>query len=417
MAASNWAGNYQYQAARLHQPETIDELRGLVARCGRLKVLGTRHSFNDVVDTTGDHVSLARFDRVLAIGNSTVTVEPAITYGALSRQLHAAGLALHNLASLPHISVAGACTTATHGSGDANGNLATAVSAVELVTGDGDVKQFSRGDDEFDGVVVSLGALGVVTRLTLDVVPSFQVRQTIYENLPFDAVLAHFDAVTLAAYSVSLFTDWRGDAINQVWLKRRDGDDDRSDTLRSLGATAATADVHPIPGMPTENCTAQMGVAGPWHERLPHFRMEFTPSSGEELQSEYFVPREHAAEALRAVNGLRDRIAPLLHVSEIRTIAADELWMSPHYRRASVGIHFTWRKNWPAVRELLPVIEAALAPFGARPHWGKLFTMPPQRVQAQYERLGDFRKLIEALDPRGRCRNAFLDRYVYAVSS
>jgi alditol oxidase len=415
MTGSNWAGNHRYQSAHLHEPETIDELRTLVGCSERLKVLGTRHSFNDIADTTGDHVSLARFDRVLAIGDSTVTVEPAITYGGLYRQLHAAGLALHNLASLPHISVAGACATATHGSGDANGNLATAVSAIELVTADGDVKRFSRGDEAFDGVVVSLGALGVVTRLTLDVVPSFQIRQSIYENLPFEPLLSHFDAITSAAYSVSLFTDWRGDAINQVWLKRRDGEDDRSRMMLSLGTTSATADVHPIPGMPTENCTTQMGVPGSWHERLPHFRMEFTPSSGEELQSEYFVPREHAAEALRAINGLRERIAPLLHISEIRTIAADELWMSPHYRRPSVGIHFTWRKDWPAVREMLPVIETALVPLGARPHWGKLFTMPPQWVQSQYERLDNFRKLIEAFDPRGKFRNAFLDRYVYAT--
>jgi xylitol oxidase len=304
--------------------------------------------------------------------------------------------------------------TATHGSGDRNGNLATAVAAIELVTADGQTKSLSRGDAEFDGAVVSLGALGVVTRLTLDVIPAFGVRQSIHEGLPFDALLAHFDAVTSLAYSVSLFTDWRGDAINQVWLKRREGDGESSIDLADLGATPATRDVHPIPGMPTENCTRQMDVPGPWHERLPHFRMEFTPSSGEELQSEYFVPRERAIDALRAVNQLRDRIAPLLQISEIRTIAMDNLWMSPCYRQPCVGVHFTWKKDWPAVSALLPTIEERLAPLGARPHWGKLFTMPAEQIQSRYPRLNDFRDLMRACDPHGKFHNAFLERNILA---
>jgi len=412
MVESNWAANYVYRAARLHRPETIEQLRELVTTSTRLKVLGTRHSFNDIADTTGDHVSLEHFDRVLDVGSSTVTVEPAIKYGTLAIYLHARGLAIHNLASLPHISVAGAVATATHGSGDRNGNLATAVAAIELITANGETKSLSRGDAEFDGAVVSLGALGVVTRLTFDVMPAFEVRQAVFENLPFDALLAHFDDVTSAAYSVSLFTDWRGGAINQVWLKRRD--DDPGVDLTSLGAMPATRDVHPLPGMPTENCTRQMGVPGPWHERLPHFRMEFTPSSGEELQSEFFVPREHAIEALRSVNDLRDRIAPLLQISEIRTIAADNLWMSPCYRQPCVGIHFTWKKDWPGVSALLPTIEQRLAPLGARPHWGKLFTMPAEQIRSRYARLNDFRELMRACDAQGKFRNAFLERNILA---
>jgi xylitol oxidase len=322
------------------------------------------------------------------------------------------GLAIHNLASLPHISVAGAVATATHGSGDRNGNLATAVATIEWVTAKGEMKTLSRGDAAFDGAVVSLGALGVVTRLTLDVMPAFELRQAIYEGLPFDALFAHFDVITSMAYSVSLFTDWRGDAINQVWLKRRAGDATSSIELTDLGASPAARDVHPIPGMPTENCTQQMNVPGPWHERLPHFRMEFVPSSGEELQSEYFVPRERAIEALRAVNELRERITPLLQISEIRTIAADHLWMSPCYRQPCVGVHFTWKKDWPAVSALLPTIEAALAPLGARPHCGKLFTMPPEHIRSCYPRLNDFRDLMRACDPHGRFHNAFLERNI-----
>ena len=255
MTETNWTGNYRYQAARVHRPHTLDQLRELVARSSKIKALGTRHSFNDVADTTGDHVSLEHFDRVLAIDGSTVTVEAAVKYGTLCAHLHAAGRALHNLASLPHISVAGACATATHGSGDRNGNLATAVAAIEFVTGDGAVKRLARGEPRFDGAVVGLGALGVVTSLTLDTVPAFEIAQTVYERLPLAELLANFDAITSAAYSVSLFTDWRSDAINQVWLKRRIGDDDhhsRAIDLAALGATPASRDVHPIPGISAE---------------------------------------------------------------------------------------------------------------------------------------------------------------------
>jgi xylitol oxidase len=322
------------------------------------------------------------------------------------------------LASLPHISVAGACATATHGSGDRNGNLATAVTAMEMLTADGETRTFSRDADgeQFDGMVVSLGGLAIVTKLTLSVGPAFDVAQEVYQDLPFARLADHFDEIASCAYSVSLFTDWRGDAINQVWVKRRVGDGASSaPTPAAYGATAATRDIHPIASISAVNCTPQMGVAGPWHERLPHFRMEFTPSAGEELQSEYFVPRRHAVAALCAVDALRDRVAPLLQISEIRTIAADELWMSPCYRRACVAIHFTWKKDWPGVRALLPTIEASLAPFGTRPHWGKLFTMSAAELQPRYERLAGFRRLLQHFDPQGKFRNAFLDRNICAT--
>jgi len=293
------------------------------------------------------------------------------------------------------------------------------VHAIEVLAADGSLHVFSRdGDVEaFNGALVGLGGIGAVTKLTLDVVPTFDVHQRVYETLPFSAAVEHFDVVTAAAYSVSLFTDWRSDSIIQVWLKHRGGGDAAGDALlTSFGATPASRRLHPIPGISAENCTEQLGIPGPWHERLPHFRMEFTPSAGEELQSEYFVPREHAAAALTAIDAMRDRIAPLLQISEIRTIAADEFWMSPCYRRPSVAIHFTWRKDWPAVRTLLPTIEAQLAPFDARPHWGKLFTMEPVRLRGLYPRMNDFGELARASDPLGKFRNAFLDRYVFAVA-
>jgi xylitol oxidase len=417
MNPSNWAGNYTYGAAQYYQPETVEQIQELVVRSSKLKALGTRHSFNDIADSPGDLLSLEHFDHIVALNHEhhSVTVEAGVRYGRLARWLHEEGFALHNLASLPHISVAGACATATHGSGDRHGNLATTVSAIEMVKADGEVVVLSRRTHpgKFDGMVVGLGGLGVVTKLTLDLSPTFEMRQDVYENLPLAQLEDHFDELFASVYSVSLFTDWRSATFNQVWLKRQVPENSSVELETQLfGATLATSQLHPIASLSAENCTEQMGVCGPWYERLPHFRMDFTPSSGEELQSEYLVPRQHAFAALQAINQLRERVAPLLQISEVRTIAADNLWMSPCYKQACVSIHFTWKKDWPAVKEMLPIIEEQLAPFDARPHWGKLFTMSRTRVQSLYEKLPDFQGLLQEYDPQGKFRNAFLNMYI-----
>ena len=417
---SNWAGNYTYSAARLHRPETVEQVQELIIRRSKLKALGTRHSFNGIADSPEDLISLEQFDQVMALDREprTVTVNAGVRYGPLCRHLYREGYALHNLASLPHISVAGACATATHGSGDRNGNLATAVSAMEIVTADGEVSVLSREQhgEQFHGAVIGLGGLGVVTRLTLDIVLTFDMRQDVYENLPLAQLEDHFDDIVSSAYSVSLFTDWRSARFNQVWFKRRVTDGASSELEPELfEATLATSHRHPIAGLSAVNCTEQMGIPGPWHERLPHFRMDYTPSSGEELQTEYFVPRQHAFAAFHAIDRLREHVAPLLQISEVRTIAADNLWMSPCYKQACVSIHFTWKKNWPAVRKLLPMIEQQLASFNARPHWGKLFTMPPTRLQSLYAKLPDFQQLLRYYDPQGKFRNAFLDKYIFGA--
>ncbi len=416
----NWAGNYTYRAARLHRPETVEQLQELVSSCRKLKALGTRHSFNEIADTDEDQISLEHFDRVVALDRErrTVTVEAGVRYGELCRYLDREGFALHTLASLPHISVAGACATATHGSGDRHGNLATAVSAMEMVTADGKIVVLSRERDRerFEGAVVGLGGLGVLTKLTLDVEPAFAMRQDVYENLPLARLENHFEEIVSSAYSVSLFTDWRNARFDQVWFKRRVADGAAFEPAPELfGATRATRQLHPIEGMPTENCTLQLGTPGPWHERMPHFRLEFTPSVGEEMQSEYLVPRRHAFAAFQAIDRLREQVAPLLQISEVRTIAADNLWMSPCYRQDCISIHFTWIQDWPAVSGVLPVIEAELAPLNARPHWGKLFTVPTARLGSLYERLPDFQDLLRSYDPEGKFRNPFLDRYIFGV--
>lgn len=412
----NWAGNYTYSAARFHAPATVEELQALVRGHSRVKALGTRHSFNGIADTTEDLVSLEHFDQIVALDRErrTVTVEAGIRYGRLCQSLHREGLALHNMGSLPHISVGGACATGTHGSGVDNRNQASAVAALEMVTADGEIVALDREQhSDFPGVVMGLGALGIVTKLTLNLVPAFEMRQDVYENLPLAQLEAHFDEVVSSGYSVSLFTDWRSASFNQVWVKRRITEGAASEaTAQLFGATRATRQLHPIAGMPVENCTQQLGVPGPWHERLPHFRMEFTPSSGEEFQSEYFVPRRHAFAALHAIDSLREHVTPLLQISEIRTIAADDLWLSPCYQQSCVGIHFTWEQSWAAVQQVLPLIEERLAPLDARPHWGKLFTMSPARLRALYPRLPDFQRLLRAYDPQGKFRNAFLETYI-----
>jgi xylitol oxidase len=418
----NWAGNVEYSTEQLYAADSMEQVKSFVTRAEKFKALGTRHCFNKIADSTNSFLSLKKMDKVVVLDPEarTVTLEAGMTYGQLCPYLDSKGFALHNLASLPHISVAGACSTATHGSGDANGNLATAVSALEFVTASGDTVQLSRSRDRetFHGAVVGLGALGVITKITLDIQPTYQMRQYVYVNLPFTEVKSHFDAIMSGGYSVSLFTDWQKQRVNEVWLKRRTEQERPFQLPREFfGAKPATKNLHPIAELSPENCTPQMGEPGPWYERLPHFRMGFTPSAGKELQSEYFVPRRHAVEAILAIERLRDQVGPHLLISEIRSIAADNLWMSTCYKEPRVSIHFTWKQDWPAVSKLLPIIERELAPFDVRPHWGKLFTISPEKLRSSYERLPDFIELCRRYDPKGKFRNDFLNRNIFAIVS
>ena len=412
---TNWAGNIIFGTDRVEAPTSVEQLQELVARSGRLRALGSGHSFSDIADTPGVLVSLAELPRRVEIDSeqSTATVSAGIRYTQLCRRLHANGYALHNLGSLPHISVAGSCATATHGSGDGNGNLANAVSAIEMVTADGSLVILSRtaNGDLFDGTVVGLGSLGIVTSLTLDVRPAYDLQQHVYEGLSFDRLVASVDEIFAAAYSVSVFTGWRHTEDTQVWVKHRT-DDPRHPAATFFGATPADAARHPVLGMPADNCTEQMGVTGPWHERLPHFRPDFTPSSGDELQSEYLVPRRHAVDALVAMHRIRERIAPVLQISELRTIASDGLWLSPSYHRDVLGIHFTWVDDMDVVIPVVGLVEEALATCDPAPHWGKLSTIPSDVVRARYPRIRDFQDLVCTHDPDGKFRNAFVDRYL-----
>jgi xylitol oxidase len=413
VTGTNWAANLTYRAVALHRPASLEQVQELVAGASRLRVLGSRHSFNDIADAD-ELLVLDGLPGEVAVDSAagTVSVPAAMRYGELAGRLRAEGVALANLASLPHSSVGGAVATATHGSGDANGNLATAVAGLELVAGTGELVTATRGDPDFDGLVVGLGALGAVTRLTLDVEPGYQVRQRAFEGLPWAALFDHFDEVTSAGYSVSLFTRWEAEAVDQVWVKTRVTGAPEEVRGELFGAVPATQERHPILGLDPVNCTRQLGVPGPWSDRLPHFRMGFTPSSGEELQSEYHLPRAQALAALQALRDLARVVRPVLQVSELRTVAADRLWMSPMHDRDTLSVHFTWHKDWPAVRAVLAEVEAVLAPLGARPHWGKLFLAEAADLAPRYQRLGDFTRLAGRLDPRGVFVNDWLRRHV-----
>ncbi len=405
----NWAGNVSYSTARILRPRSVGEAQELIAGAETIRPLGTRHSFSLVADAAGALLSTEQLDRIVEVGATTVTVEAGIRYGELSGALHDHGLAVANLASLPHISVGGAVATGTHGSGVSNTSLAAAVSALDLVCADGSIRRLGRGDADFDGAVVGLGALGLVVRASLDVVPAFDLRQYVFEDLPWPAVDTHLDEILAGGYSVSLFTAWTERGVDQVWLKTTE---EQSAQDSYFGATPATQPRNPVPGARWENCTEQLGVPGPSGERLPHFRLGFTPSGGAELQSEYAVAREHGAAALRELRRLGPVISPLLLISEIRTIAADTLWLSPFYERDSIAFHFTWKPLATDVQAVLPRIEAALAPFAARPHWGKLFVASPQGLEAVYPKLPAFRQLREQLDSSDKFGNAFVTRYV-----
>jgi len=412
VSESNWAGNYRYRAEKLHRPSTLDQVQEVIVNAPRIRVLGSRHSFTDIADSS-ELLALDGLpaDVVIDHAAGTVSFSGGLTYGELAQALKVEGVALANLASLPHISVAGAVATATHGSGDGNGNLATTVAGLEIVTSSGEILTASRGDADFDGLVVGLGALGATIRLILDVEPAYRVRQRVFEGLDWDALFENFDEITSTGYSVSVFTRW-SEAIDQVWVKSRVTDAPEPDRGDLFGAIAATVDRHPILGLDPANCSQQLGVPGLWSDRLAHFRFNFTPSSGQELQSEYLVPREHAIAAIQAMRALTDAVRSLLKVSEIRTVAADQLWMSPQYGQDTIGIHFTWKREQDAVERVLMEIEGALAPFGARPHWGKVFLADAASIAPLYERLPDFTRMVDRLDPRGAFRNAWLNTRV-----
>jgi alditol oxidase len=407
----NWAGNYTY-AGEVIRPESVESLQELIARTDRIGFLGSRHSFNAIADSEL-LVDMRALPQQIEVDRDrlSVSVTGGTTYGALAPVLEEHGVALANLASLPHISVAGAISTGTHGSGATVGSLATAVSALEIIRADGDLVRITREDPDFAGSVVSLGALGAIVRVELDVEPAYEVAQSVVQHIPFSELTGGLRTAMASAYSVSLFTLWEGD-VTQGWFKART-DRPGSEFLLRAG-TPASGHLHPL-GLSPENSTPQLGTAGPWFERLPHFRLGFTPSVGDEIQSEYLLDWEHGEAAIEAMLELGPSIREVLQVCEVRTIAADQLWLSPAYGRDTMAIHFTWRLEPPAVQAALAIVEAALLPLGARPHWGKVFLADRHYLAESYPMLARFAELAGRFDPRGAFRNDWLDALIFGA--
>jgi xylitol oxidase len=404
----NWAGSYEYAAPEIVTADSVEAVQRIVARGGRVHALGTRHSFTDLPDTTGSLIDVAGLAGDVSIDSDAraVRVAAGTRYGVLATALEESGFALRNMGSLPHISVAGATATGTHGSGDGNPVLSTAVRALRYVGADGEVHEVRRGDADFAAVVVGLGAFGVIVEVELDIQPTFRVRQDLYDRLTWDAFLGDVDAVTSAAYSVSVFTRWEPDDVGFVWAKTRlDSDDDP--VPGTILDARRTVDRSPLGS--GENIT-EVGTPGPWMLRLPHFRLDREPSYGEEIQSEYFVAREHAAAAISAVRELAPIVRPHLAISELRTAARDDLWLSPASGRDILAIHFTWLRHPDDVARIVPQIEQALAPFDARPHWGKTHGFDAAAIARVHPRIADARAVFERLDPDGRFANAHLMR-------
>jgi len=406
----NWSGNVEFVPERLAHPKSVSEIAEIVSVSTKVRAVGSAHSFNRIADSHDTLIAFDEFPHDISIDSvsRTVRVSAGVRYGELAIALHAAGFALPNMGSLPHITVVGATSTGTHGSGVANQNLSAAISRIELINADGEDVTIAGVD--LSAARVGLGALGIIHHVTLNIIPAFELTQAVYVDLPFQDFLANFHDVMAGAYSVSAFTTWGDSVIDQLWVKALPSAENVvPDTY--FGAKIATTKMHPLAGADTQSATEQMGSRGPWHERLPHFKLDFTPSFGEELQSEFFIDITDAKPALEYLYGMRELIQPYLLVSELRTIARDENWLSPSYQRDSLAIHFTWKPDVVGVRALLPTIEAGLNPYNARPHWGKLFTDAHFDFQALYPQFSAWKVFRDKYDTTRKFTNAQLEAW------
>jgi xylitol oxidase len=413
----NWAKSLTYSTSNVYYPKNVEDVQEIVKKCAKLRIIGSRHSFSKIADSTEALICLDFLNKLVSLDkvNHTVTVEGGMKYGNLCEYLHENGYALNNLASLPHISIAGSIATATHGSGVSNYSLTSSVVSFELVKADGEVIVISRKDGElFKATVVGLGGFGVVTKVTLELEPTYEIQQDVYTKLPMAALEKNFMEIASGAYSVSLFTNWQNKTINEVWFKAKVPKNGPKKYAPELyGAKLATKKMHPVETQDAEPCTDQLGIPGPWYDRLPHFRMKFNPSTGKELQTEFFIPIEKAYEAIMAIESLNEKISPYVLITEVRMIKGDTDWMSPTYKRDSIGIHFTWKQEWETVQKLIPQVEAVLEPLDPRPHWAKLFSMSPSKLQSKYEKIDEFRALLKKFDPTGKFRNEFMNTYIF----
>ncbi len=407
----NWSGNIEYRPAEIARPESISELQKVVADASKVRAYGSGHSFNTLADTDGTLIAFSEFDKNIEIDSSKmlVRVPAGVRYGEVAPKLHANGFALRNMGSLPHITVVGATSTGTHGSGVGNKNLSGSIAEIELITATGDA--ITLDQSELPAARVALGSIGIIHHLTLDIVPTYDVAQTVYFDLPFVQLISNLDAILSAGYSVSVLSMWGDEFVDQVWVKSKIGTNPVLTQNEWFGAKLATRKSNPIREADSAAATEQFGLPGPWFERLPHFKLDFTPSFGEELQTEYFIDRKDAPAALNAIYKIREELSELIMVCEMRTVAQDENWLSEAYGRETFVFHFTWRPNIPAVEKLLLKIEASLEPFKARPHWGKVFTNNAFDFSSLYPKFNSFLTYRGTYDPSRKFVNKLLETW------
>lgn len=403
---SNWGGNLVYGSGAIEAPATIEELSEII-RSGKVRPIGTMHSFSKVVVGEGTLVSAAglAFEPALDKASSTVKVSAATRFGDLALFLEKNGVALKNMGSLPHISIAGAAATGTHGSGDKNQILSSSLSAYSFLNSKGELVRYQRGDENFEACRVGLGAYGLWVSVELDVVPSFQIRQDVYLDIPWEVFYEDPTNLTSAGYSVSLFTKWGEVSIDQVWVKALPGDKAGLPIAGISPEKTSRKELAPGVG---DNLTQQGGVEGPWLDRLPHFRLDATPSAGNEIQTEYFIQRKNIVGAVKAVNKIAEQINHTLIITEVRTIAQDDAWLSPMNRGDSVALHFTWVNDTPAVDKAVAALEEVLAEFDPIPHWGKVHHFDKSKLEKVHARLGKARAVFDELDPEGVFNTEYL---------
>jgi len=409
----NWAGNLTFSAKEYIEIDSISKLQSIVSKASGVKVLATGHSFNDIADTNQTQISIKNLSNKIEIDSikKVVLVPAGMQYADVCRYLETKGWALFNTASLGEITVAGAMLTGTHGSGSNNPVLSDCVEGIEMVLESGEIFNISREDsDEFFGFVISLGALGVFTKLKLKIVESFSIKQFVYENIGIQSISENFDDVFDKSYSVSYFSNWKKNSTGQIWMKFLDNNNFPQLPSVWLDGNIANANQHPVKVNDPSPCTDQMGVSGKWLYRLPHFKLDSSPASGDEVQTEYLVDRAYVSHYIDELSNIGDEIAARVYATEIRTIKADDLWLSGAHGRQTVGFHFTWKKS-DSLQTFLPKIEEILGNHNGRPHWGKLFSTPRENLIGRYPKYSNFEDLLKKYDPNKKFRNSFINRY------
>uniref|UniRef100_A0A915D0Y3 FAD-binding PCMH-type domain-containing protein n=1 Tax=Ditylenchus dipsaci TaxID=166011 RepID=A0A915D0Y3_9BILA len=420
----NWGGNFNFSTQDIKYPTTTAGVQQLVKECkGKIRPVGTRHSFSEIANTNDTLICLVHMNLILSVDPSvpSVTVQAGITYTDLIPFLQSIGLAIPMMASLGEISIAGAINTAVHGSGAGIGNLATQVLGLQMVLADGSVVQYSKGqnDTELAAATVGLGALGIVTQVTLQAQPTYNLAINVFENMDMSVLDTQLYNITHSGYAINMWSTFGTPGVlDQVWITTKvdsNGVNAYGNVSQLYGAPAATAQSSPIAALPPTYVVPQMGIVGPYYERLTDYDLGLSGQEGQQTQSEYYVDFDDFVPALKALQTLSAEINAVVYVALFRITEKDELWMSPQYKKTTMAIHFSWQPKLDQVMALLPKIEAALAPFNPIPHWGKLYTLKPEQYLPLLPKYPEWREQVELHDPTHKFRNKWLEENIFVV--